>query len=169
MAVVRPLRGLRYDPARAGDPGLLLAPPYDVVTPREQAELQARSPYNVIRLILPEEADRGAAAARTLREWVEHGLLVPDPAPAVYLYSQRFSLPDGTSRRRDGLLCRLRLEEFSTGVVLPHERTLPGPKADRLAILRATGANLSPIFGLYAARASPCASSSARSASLSST
>ena len=155
MAVVRPLRGLRYDAARAGDPGLLLAPPYDVVTPREQAELQARSPYNVIRLILPEEADRGAAAARTLREWVEHGLLVPDPAPAVYLYSQRFSLPDGTSRRRDGLLCRLRLEEFSTGVVLPHERTLPGPKADRLSILRATGANLSPIFGLYARPGEP--------------
>jgi len=81
VAVVRPLRGLRYDAARAGDPGLLLAPPYDVVTPREQAELQARSPYNVIRLILPEEADRGAAAARTLREWVECGLLVRDPTP----------------------------------------------------------------------------------------
>src|SRR5436309_10843100 len=155
VAVVRPLQGLRYDPARAGDLGLVLAPPYDVITPREQAELHARSPYNVIRLILPEEADRGAAAARTLREWVARGLLVRDPTPAVYLYSQRFSLPDGTSRRRDGLLCRLRLEEFGAGIVRPHERTLPGPKADRLAILRATGANLSPIFGLYARPGEP--------------
>src|SRR5205823_3006371 len=148
-------QGLRYDPARAGDLGLVLAPPYDVITPREQAELHARSPYNVIRLILPEEADRGAAAARTLREWVARGLLVRDPTPAVYLYSQRFSLPDGTSRRRDGLLCRLRLEKFGAGIVRPHERTLPGPKADRLAILRATGANLSPIFGLYARPGEP--------------
>jgi uncharacterized protein (DUF1015 family) len=77
------------------------------------------------------------------------GLLVRDPEPAVYLYSQRFSLPDGTTRRRDGVICRLRLEDFASGVVRPHERTLPGPKADRLKILRATGANLGPIFGLY--------------------
>ncbi|HYR97260.1 MAG TPA: DUF1015 domain-containing protein [Candidatus Binatus sp.] len=150
MAVVRPLAGLRYDPARVGDVGQVLAPPYDVITPAEQAELHARSPHNVIRLILPREPDRGAAAARTLREWVDARILVPDPAPAMYLYSQRFSLPDGATRRRDGVLCRLRLEDFASGVVLPHERTLPGPKADRLAILRATGANLSAIFGLYA-------------------
>ena len=149
MAVVRPLAGLRYDPARVGDVGQVLAPPYDVITPAEQAELYARSPYNVIRLILPREAERGATAARTLREWIDAGILRPDPEPAVYLYSQQFSLPDGSTRRRDGLLCRLRLEDFASGVVRPHERTLPGPKADRLAILRATGTNLSAIFGLY--------------------
>ena len=150
MAVVRPLTGLRYDPARVGDMGLVLAPPYDVVTPHEQAELYARSPYNVVRLILPREADRGAAAAATLRAWIEARILVPDPVPAVYLYAQQFVLADGSRRRREGVICRLGLEDFSSGVVRPHERTLPGPKADRLAILRATGANLSPIFGLYA-------------------
>ncbi len=150
MAAVRPLAGLRYDPARVGDMGQVLAPPYDVITPAEQAELYARSPHNVIRLILPREAERGPAAARTLREWVDSRILVPDPEPALYLYSQRFSLPDGTTRRRDGVMCRLRLEDFASGIVRPHERTLPGPKADRLAILRATGANLSAIFGLYA-------------------
>ena len=155
MAVVRPLAGLRYDPARAGDVGQLLAPPYDVITAAEQAELYARSPYNVIRLILPREAERGAAAARTLREWIAAGILAPDPEPALYLYTQQFSLPDGSTRRRDGLLCRLRLEDFSSGVVRPHERTLPGPKADRLALLRATGANLSAIFGLYARPGEP--------------
>ena len=155
MAAVRPLAGLRYDPARAGDVGQLLAPPYDVITAAEQAELYARSPYNVIRLILPREAERGAAAARTLSEWIAAGILAPDPEPALYLYTQQFSLPDGSTRRRDGLLCRLRLEDFSSGVVRPHERTLPGPKADRLALLRATGANLSAIFGLYARPGEP--------------
>src|SRR5437867_2592332 len=150
MAVVRPLEALRYDPARAGDVGSLLAPPYDVITPSEQAELHARSPYNVIRLILSQEADRAAAAARTLRDWVERGILVRARTPAVYLSSQRFSLPDGTTRRRDGLLCRLRLEEYARGIVRRHERTLAAPKVERLAVLRATGANLSPIFGLYA-------------------
>ncbi len=155
MAAVRPLAGLRYDPARAGDVGQLLAPPYDVITAAEQAELYARSPYNVIRLILPREAERGAAAAQTLRDWIAAGILAPDPEPALYLYTQQFSLPDGSTRRRDGLLCRLRLEDFSSGVVRPHERTLPGPKADRLALLRATGANLSAIFGLYARPGEP--------------
>src|SRR5207249_1994525 len=86
MAAVRPLAGLRYDPARAGDVGQLLAPPYDVITAAEQAELYARSPYNVIRLILPREAERGAAAAQTLRDWIAAGILAPDPelgAPLV--------------------------------------------------------------------------------------
>jgi uncharacterized protein (DUF1015 family) len=152
MAVVEPLAALRYDQSRVGDPGLVLAPPYDVISPAEQNELYARSPYNVIRLILPRGADRAASAGRTLREWVEQRILVRDAVPAIYVYSQRFTLHDGTSHRRDGVLCRLRLEEFSRGIVLPHERTLPGPKADRLAIFRATGANLSPIFGLYARR-----------------
>jgi uncharacterized protein (DUF1015 family) len=149
MAVVRPLAGVHYDPAKVGDVGLVLAPPYDVISPAEQAALHARSPWNVVRLILPREADRGRAAARRLAEWLERGVLVRDPTPAIYLYSQEFTLADGSRRRRDGVICRLQLEDFSRGVVRPHERTLEGPKADRLAILRATGANLSPIFGLY--------------------
>jgi uncharacterized protein (DUF1015 family) len=155
MAVVQPLAGVHYDPARVGDIGLVLAPPYDVISPAEQIALRARSSYNVIRLILPEEADRGRAAARCLAEWLERGVLVRDPTPAVYLYSQQFVLADGSSHRRDGIICRLQLEDFSRGIVRPHERTLEGPKADRLAILRATGANLSPIFGLYSRPGEP--------------
>jgi hypothetical protein len=77
----------------------------------------------------------------------------------MFLYAQTFTLPDGSTRTREGVLLSLALEEFSRGVVLPHEKTLPGPKADRLAIIRATGANLSPIFGLYARRASGPATS----------
>jgi len=151
MAVVRPLRGVRYDPAQVGDPGRVVAPPYDVISPAEQAALYARSVHNVVRLILPREAERGAAAAATLSGWMASGVLRQDAEPALYLYVQTFRLAGGTVRRREGLVCRLGLGEFTSGVVRPHERTFPGPKADQLALLRATGANLSPIFGLYSA------------------
>jgi uncharacterized protein (DUF1015 family) len=150
MAVVSPFPGVRYDPARVGSMASVVAPPYDVISPAEQAALYDRSPYNVVRLILPRETDRAAAAARTLRAWLEARVLVADTEPALYVYSQRFTLPDGRVLVRDGVICRLRLEDFASGVVRPHERTFPGPKADRLALMRATGAYLSPIFGLYA-------------------
>ena len=150
MAVVRAVRGLRYDVAKVGDLSRVIAPPYDVITPDEQEALYEKSPHNVIRLILPKDAARAEAASKALREWVAAGILVREPEPAVFLYQQTFTLPDGSTKTREGVLLSLALEEFSRGVVLPHEKTLPGPKADRLAIIRATGANLSPIFGLYA-------------------
>ncbi len=150
MAVVKPFRALRYDPARVGDLGAVVAPPYDVISPAQQEALYARSPWNVVRLILPREPEPARAAAATLRAWVDAGVLARDAEPALYFYSQEFSLADGSRHRRDGVLCRLGLEEFSSGVVRPHERTFPGPKKDQLALLRATGAYLSPIFGMYA-------------------
>jgi uncharacterized protein (DUF1015 family) len=150
VAVVSPFRALRYDPARVGDLAAVVAPPYDVISPAQQDALYDRSPYNVVRLILPRVAARAEAAAATLRAWRASGVLARDPRPALYFYSQEFSLKDGSRHCRDGVLCRLGLEEFGTGVVRPHERTFPGPKADQLALLRATGAYLSPIFGLYA-------------------
>src|SRR5215468_1763412 len=150
MAVVSPFRALRYDAAHVGDLGAVVAPPYDVISAAQQDALYARSPWNVVRLILPRGPERATSAAATLRAWIESGVLALDPDPALYFYSQEFSLSDGSRHHRDGVLCRLGLEEFASGVVRPHERTFPGPKADQLALLRATGAYLSPIFGLYA-------------------
>jgi len=150
MAVVAPFAGVRYDADVVGDMGAVLAPPYDVISEAEQAALYDRSPWNAVRLILARGEDRAARAAATLREWMKEGVLRVDEDPALYLYSQTFRLPDGREKRRDGVICRLRLEDFSSGVVRPHERTFPGPKQDRLALMRATGAYLSPIFGLYA-------------------
>ena len=150
MAAISPFPAVRYDPARVGDLRDVIAPPYDVISAAEQAALYDRSPYNVVRLILARETPRAEAAARALAAWVEAGVLARDPAPALYVYRQTFHLPGGGVRTREGVLCRLRLETFASGVVRPHERTFPGPKADRLALLRATGGYLSPIFGLYA-------------------
>src|SRR5262249_43610533 len=143
MAVVRPFRALRYDAAHVGDLGAVVAPPYDVISAAQQDALYARSPWNVVRLIPPRQRERAPAAGATLSAWIDSGVLALDPEPALYFYSQEFSLSDGTRHRRDGVLCRLGLEEFATGVVRPHERTFPGPKADQLALLRATGAYLS--------------------------
>ncbi|MGH7894570.1 MAG: DUF1015 domain-containing protein [Candidatus Binatia bacterium] len=150
MAVITPFHAVRYDGTRVGGLRDVIAPPYDVISAAEQAALYDRSPYNVVRLILARETPRADAAARALGEWVVAKVLARDAMPALYLYRQTFRLRDGRERTREGILCRLRLERFASGIVRPHERTFPGPKADRLALLRATGAYLSPIFGLYA-------------------
>jgi uncharacterized protein (DUF1015 family) len=150
MAVVSPFRAFRYDAARVGGLRDVIAPPYDVISAAEQAALYDRSPHNVVRLILARETPRAEAAAKALHDWVAARVLARDAEPAVYLYRQTFHVPGLGERTREGILCRLQLEKFASGVVRPHERTFPGPKADRLALLRATGAYLSPIFGLYA-------------------
>jgi uncharacterized protein (DUF1015 family) len=150
MAAVTPFQAVRYDAARVGGLRDVIAPPYDVISAAEQAALYDRSAYNVVRLILARETPRAPASARALADWVASRVLVRDDVPALYLYRQTFAVPGGGRRTREGVLGRLRLETFASGIVRPHERTFPGPKADRLALLRATGAYLSPIFGLYA-------------------
>ncbi len=156
MPSLRPFRALRYDPA-AGDPAALISPPYDVITPDQQARLLARHPRNSVRLDLPAEEPgdepgaRYRRAAAALAAWQADGTLRRDARPALYVYEQAYRLP-GTlePRTQRGVFVELRLEPYGpTGSIRPHERTLGGPKADRLALLRATHANLSPIVGLY--------------------
>jgi uncharacterized protein (DUF1015 family) len=151
MPIVRPFRGLLYDPAVVGPIGSVVAPPYDVVSRDEQDRLYEASPYNVIRLDLARDSDRYAAASRTFAEWRDRGAIVRDREPALYVYSQLHRSKSGEEHERRGFFARLRLEEFASGKVLPHERTLASPKADRLALQRACRANLSSIFGLYSA------------------
>ena len=144
---IEPLPGLTYDVNRAGALRDLIAPPYDLIGPQLQDELYSRSPYNVVRLELNREADPYQDAARTLERWMRAGVLKPT-APAIHLYTQTFQMGDRTMRR-NALLVRIRLEEFSEGRILPHERTFPKAKEDRLRLLGATRVNVSPIFGLY--------------------
>lgn len=145
---IEPFRALYYNLRRAGDLAALVAPPYDLIDPERQRELYERSPYNVVRLELGREQDRYAAAARTLEQWMRERILERSPAPAIYFYTQRFEI-EGATRTREGLFARVRLEEFSRGAILPHERTFAGPKQDRLRLLDATRTNLSPVFALY--------------------
>ncbi len=146
MAVVRPFRALRYDPAVAGGLESLVAPPYDVIQPEQREELLRQSPYNVVHLTLPDSEEEAAAS---LAEWREQGLLVRDPDPACWWLSQEYVGPDGKARRREGFVAALRLEPYDRRVVLPHERTHAGPKEGRLRLLRATRAQLEPLFFLW--------------------
>ena len=152
MADVRLLSGIRY--IEIADLARLVAPPYDVISPEAQAHYYERHPENVIRLELGRDEpgddelnNRYTRAAVTFAEWRLRSVLRQD-APAFYLYEQRFKV--GTSdHTRTSLLARVRLEPWSAGVVLPHERTLSQPREDRLKLLRACAANLSPIMALY--------------------
>jgi uncharacterized protein (DUF1015 family) len=150
MAEVVPVRGLLYDPARAGAADSLVAPPYDVVSDPERAALAAKSPFNVVRIDLPqgEGEQKYARAALELRRWIDEGILRRDAAPAFYRYHQVFSAA-GRQHTRKGFICRIRLRRFEERVVLPHERTLSGPRLDRLALVRACRMHLSQVFGLY--------------------
>ncbi len=140
--------GVRYDPAgvRLDE---VIAPPYDIVDPQERKMLAQRSPLNAIHLELPEAEpgsprDRYATAADLLGSWLRGGVLVADPAPALYPY--RMTTPDGATTT--GVIGALRIDDD----VLPHEETMPKPKSDRLDLLRATKTNLSPIWGLSLSR-----------------
>ena len=156
MADVQPLRTLRYEPSVAGPLEDVIAPPYDVIDAELRAELVARSPRNVVEIDLPEPppggGDRYEHAAATLREWLDAGVLVREDEPAMWALRQEYSGPDGSARARTGFFARVRVEDYGPGRIRPHERTHPGPKEDRLRLTRATRANLSPIFSLFADR-----------------
>jgi uncharacterized protein (DUF1015 family) len=150
MADVEPLRALHYDLAKVGSLADVAAPPYDVIDPAQRARLADRSPYNVVRIDLPEgEPDPYAHAAEILAQWQRDGAVVRDDEPALWTLTQDYTGPDGRSLTRRGVFARVRVEDYGPGRIRPHERTHPGPKEDRLRLTRATKANLSPIFSLY--------------------
>jgi uncharacterized protein (DUF1015 family) len=150
MAEIQPLRALRYDLERTGGLQPVVAPPYDVIDAAQRAELEARSPYNVVGIDLPEGGeDRYDRAAERFRSWQAEGVIVQDEKPALWTLAQDYAGPDGRQRTRQGFFARVRIEDYGAGRIRPHERTHPGPKEDRLRLTRATRANLSPIFALY--------------------
>lgn len=147
MSALGTLRALRYQVDRIGDLGAVLAPPYDVIAPTDAARLRARHENNIVRLTVPrgEGDERYERASSTLNSWIGSGVLARDERPAIYAHRHTFT--DGEAEhRRLGLWALLRLSPFEARVVLPHERTMGAPKADRLALMRACRAQLSPIF-----------------------
>jgi uncharacterized protein (DUF1015 family) len=144
---IAPFRGIRYDPARTGDLSKVVSPPYDVISESARAELEAASPYNVVRLVLPQGEQDGTPskyteARATLDSWLAEGALRADDAEALYVYQMR--TPELTTR---GLLAGVSLDEERG--VLPHERTYDHIVGDRLALLRAVETNLDTIFCVY--------------------
>lgn len=148
MPILRPFRALRYDATRVpiGD---VVAPPYDVISPDQQARLYERHPLNVVRLILGREADRYASAAAALKAWQGEKVLVRDERPAIYSIHQTFLGPADTPITRKGFIALCRLEEFDKRIVLPHEKTLSKAKEDRFKLFQATNSNFSQVFALY--------------------
>jgi len=143
MSEIRPFAALRF----ARDPEPRLAPPWDVISEEDRARL-AREPESVVHLTLPPgvEGERDyAGAGDTLRRWLQEGVLVRDPLPRLYLLRERIS--DGRVRR--GLFALLRIADYSERVVLPHERTMPAARRDRMLLTREVEANLEPLFFLY--------------------
>jgi uncharacterized protein (DUF1015 family) len=155
LAHIRPFAGIHY--ARRDDLDLsrLIAPPYDVLDEKGKAALQARHPNNIVTIDLPHLPAKSAGpddvyerANMTLQSWLSSGILVQDPRPALYPYMQTYTHAGRTFHRR-GFIALVKLSPFGQGEVVPHEKTYKGPIEDRLKLMRATGIQLSPIFGLF--------------------
>jgi len=151
---IRPFRALRYDFDKV-ESARVVAPPYDVIDPAYAESLHERDPHNVVRLVLGKGAttdsgshNRYTRARDLMAQWRQNGVLVREDRPALFAYDQTFEIAGSTFTRR-GLVCAVRLEDFATGRILPHEITLSGPKQDRMRLLEATRCILSPIFAIY--------------------
>jgi len=161
MADFRPFHALRYNPAVAGNPSDLVAPPYDVVSEADRQALYQRSAYNIARVDygadLPgdsESENRYTRAKQQLDQWRAKGVMIVDETPALYVYDQGFTV-HGERLTRRSVFGRLRLEEWEKGIVLPHEVTGATAKADRLRLLQATGVHMSPVMALYESEGIP--------------
>ncbi len=158
MADIFPFQALRYDPSKVS-PAQVVTQPYDKITPAMQDQYYAASPYNLVRVILGKaqagDNDREnvySRASASLQQWRAEGVLVPDPKPSLYLYTQTFKVPgdaSGATAERRGFIALGRVEDYDNKVVYRHEQTLSKPKADRLNLLRATQAHCGQIFMLY--------------------
>jgi uncharacterized protein (DUF1015 family) len=156
MATIRPFRGIRYNPGKIDDLSTVISQPYDRVRHGLQEQYYDQSPNTIVRIIKGREepGDDGQRNVYTrardyFESWLQEGVLMREDRPAFYVLHQTFTLPDGSTKTRKGLIAALELSQFDEGVVLPHERTHSGPKVDRLNLMRATAVNFGHIFMLY--------------------
>ena len=149
MINITPFRGVLYSQKKIRDLAKVIAPPYDVISKAEQERLYKKSPYNFVRLDLSQEPDSYESAAQMLQEWQAQGIFERDEQPAIYFLSHRFKLKGGEERTRLGFIAAVELQDLETGNIRPHEKTHDAPKEDRLKLMLASQAQLSPIFALY--------------------
>ena len=149
MAEIKPFRGMRFDIDKAGELKTLCCPPYDIISEEQRRAFIEENEYNVIRLELPREGeDVYARAGEVLDMWRSKGILLHENRPAVYIYEMEFN---AYNKRKSvkGIIVRVKVEEFSKGVILPHEFTLSKAKTDRFNLMKATNCNFSQIYALY--------------------
>jgi uncharacterized protein (DUF1015 family) len=155
MATIIPFRGIVYNQTKAGSISNLVCPPYDIISQADQQELYRKSPHNIIRLEFGLESpadtegdNRYTRAAALLDDWIKTNILHQSQEPAVYVYEMEYAIGSRTKKLR-GFICLVRIEDYESGIVKPHETTLSGPKTDRLNLLRACKASFSQIFSLF--------------------
>jgi len=148
MVDIAPFRGIRYNPQIVNIKDAV-APPYDVIEEEELKRLHSISPYNITRVTLPEDGkDKYLRAAEIFEEWLKQKVLLEEERPSLYIYRQSFKFK-GEERVRTGIMARVRLCNYEEGVILPHEKTMRSAREDRLALLRTTFVNMSPVFAVY--------------------
>lgn len=148
MAIeIKPINALVYnqDKVEIKD---VIAPPYDVISEKYRDELYKRSPYNITRLILSNAEDPYKDASETFLKWIDEKVLIKTDKPVIFYLLQKYKL-NGKEITRKGFIARNKIEDFSTGNILPHEFTMSGPKEDRLKLTKACKANFSQIFMVY--------------------
>ena len=148
MAEIKGYKGLRFNCEKAGKIEELVCPPYDIISDQQREEYIKTNPHNIIRLELPKGDDKYNKAAEILKDWLEKGILVKEDKPAIYIYEEEFTAY-GERKAIKGIICRVKLEEFSKGIILPHEFTLSKAKEDRLSLMKATNCNFRKIYSLY--------------------
>ncbi len=148
MARIKPFRGIRYNPEKVKYDAVVTQP-YDKISPDLQEKYYSQSEYTTAKLIKNKSDSPYQEAADFFKKWLQEGVLLQDDRPSLYAYYQKYKV-NGQPKIRKGFVAMVGLEEYSKKIILPHERTLSKPKADRLNLLRATHANLEQIFLLYA-------------------
>jgi uncharacterized protein (DUF1015 family) len=152
MATIAPFRAVRYNTSKVSNLSNVICPPYDVISVADYHGLLKKNPLNLVRVELPlaqGKVDRYAEANKFWQKWQNQRVLLQDKEPAYYGYEQRFLVGTQPFFRR-GFFAALKLERPGKGSIRPHERTFPKHKEDRLRLMRATQANISPIFGIFA-------------------
>jgi uncharacterized protein (DUF1015 family) len=155
MATIAPFRGILYNQAKTGDIADLICPPYDIISPAQQQEFYRKNHYNVIRLEFGLESpgdttedNRYTRSASALNDWISNQILVKQDSPAIYVYEMEYKA-GGVTKKLRGMICLVKIEDYDSGIIKPHETTLSGPKTDRLNLLRACKASFSQIFSLF--------------------
>ena len=156
MAVFTPFRGVRYNSEMINDFLKVICPPYDVISPEMQKQFYDRDENNFVRVELGKDqpgdtvsVNRYSRARDTLLDWQKKGVLIRDPEPCFYLYRLTYRDPNGATKTLSGIMGLVKIEEPESRMVLPHEKTFPKAKKDRLQLLHACHANTSPIYTLY--------------------